>query len=432
MTGYEQDISQCRESAIGAKGVPEAALAAECRKLPDLVAQLRRACEDGSLPVLRLPRAREDIAGLVGIAERFAKSCTNVVVLGTGGSSLGGQALTALADRGFGPRKGRPSLVFPDNIDPDTFAAMFDSLDPATTGVLMISKSGGTAETLMQSFACLERWGGGSPANFLAIAEPGDNPLRRLAERHGIPVLDHDPLIGGRYSVLSLVGLLPAAIAGLDIATIRAGAAGVLDATLDDAGSGDAAPAIGAALAVALLKARGTATTVLMPYLDRLANFGLWYRQLWAESLGKNGTGTTPIRAMGTVDQHSQLQLYLAGPADKLFTLIVAESAGTGPVVPAHVAREDSRLGYLAGKRMGDLLQAEAAATAATLARNGRPTRVIRIATLDERVLGALMMHFMLETILAAGLLGVDAFDQPAVEEGKQLAREYLAKVGAA
>ena len=174
------------------------------------------------------------------------------------------------------------------------------------------------------------------------------------------------------------------------------------------------------------LRQRGIATTVLMPYVDRLANFGLWYRQLWAESLGKNGTGTTPIRAVGTVDQHSQLQLYLAGPADKMFTVVMLDCAGTGATVDAGLAADEA-LSYLYGRTMGDLMDAEQRATAVTLARHGRPTRLIRLASLDERVMGSLMMHFMLETIIAAHLLGVDPFGQPAVEEGKVLTRSYLA-----
>jgi len=190
----------------------------------------------------------------------------------------------------------------------------------------------------------------------------------------------------------------------------------------------EAPPALGAALAVAAMRA-GLSQTVLMPYVDRLAEFGLWFRQLWAESLGKDGQGTTPIRALGTVDQHSQLQLYLGGPRDKLFTLITAPSAGVGRRVDRALA-DDERLGYLAGRSLGDLLDAEARATYETLARNGRPTRLIALDRLDEAGLGALFMHFMLETILTARLIGVDPFDQPAVEEGKVLARRYLAGAG--
>jgi glucose-6-phosphate isomerase len=166
-----------------------------------------------------------------------------------------------------------------------------------------------------------------------------------------------------------------------------------------------------------------------MPYVDRLGWFGFWFRQLWAESLGKQGHGTTPIRALGTVDQHSQLQLYLGGPRDKLYTLITAPSAGVGRVVGRAVIG-DPALAYLADHSLGDLLDAEARATYETLARNRRPVRLIALERLDEEALGELFMHFMLETMLAAHLIGVDPFDQPAVEEGKVLARQYLAGEG--
>jgi glucose-6-phosphate isomerase len=220
--------------------------------------------------------------------------------------------------------------------------------------------------------------------------------------------------------------LLPALIAGLDAAALRQGAATVLEATLAAPAPRDAAPALGAAVSIALAERHDIAITVLMPYVDRLAPFGLWFRQLWAESLGKDGKGTTPVRALGVTDQHSQLQLYLAGPPDKLFTLVTLDQAGQGAILPPDLAG-DRDLTYLAGRRMGDLLAAEQRATATSLIRNGRPTRRIRLARLDEPALGALFMHFMLETIIAADLLGIDAFDQPAVEEGKVLARQYLA-----
>jgi len=243
------------------------------------------------------------------------------------------------------------------------------------------------------------------------------------------PILDHDPGIGGRYSVLSNVGLLPAMLAGLDVAALREGAGETLDAALDAATPRESAPALGAAIGVGLSEQHGIGTTVILPYVDLLAHFGLWFRQLWAESLGKDGRGTTPIRAMGTVDQHSQLQLYLAGPADKMFTLVTSDIAGSGPIVPRDLASDPS-LAYLTGKRMGDLLDAEQRATEQSLIRNGRPTRRFHIARLDEKTLGGLLMHFMLETIIAADLFGVNAFDQPAVEEGKVIARQYLGEMG--
>jgi glucose-6-phosphate isomerase len=182
--------------------------------------------------------------------------------------------------------------------------------------------------------------------------------------------------------------------------------------------------ALGAALAVTLAQG-GKPISVLMAYADRLERFTRWYVQLWAESLGKDGHGSTPVAAIGPVDQHSQLQLYIGGPRDKLVTVITADNAGQGPQVDAAMAKTAHEPGF-GGKYIGDLVAAQGRATAETLARNGVPVRTIHLPRLDEEALGELLMHFMLETIVAARLLGVDAFDQPAVEEGKLLAKTYL------
>ncbi|MEE8283601.1 MAG: glucose-6-phosphate isomerase, partial [Alphaproteobacteria bacterium] len=254
-------------------------------------------------------------------------------------------------------------------------------------------------------------------------------PLRGLAGNLGLPILDHHAGIGGRFAALTNVGLVPAALAGLAPSKIRAGAGAVLGEMLDAATPGDAAPALGAALSVAIAEERGLTQTVLMPYLDRLVPFAAWYRQLWAESLGKEGKGTTPLAAQGTVDQHSQLQLWLDGPADKLFTLVCGHSAGSGPELKP-LGADGPELDWLRGRRLGDLLDAEQAATRDSLVARGHPVRVIEVDGADEVTLGALMMHFMLETILAADLLGVDPFGQPAVEAGKVLARQIMAEMG--
>jgi glucose-6-phosphate isomerase len=433
---YAHRIDRCVTEGIGSGGgsgrgsggLDRGAVAALQQATEAGIDALAAAKRDNTLPLLNLPERHDDIAHLTPIARDFRERFDDVIVLGTGGSSLGGKTLVALADRGFGPASGAPRLHFMDNVDPVSFADLEAATDPTRTGLIVISKSGSTAETLTQFLVLLPRLRdalglddvGGA---LIAITEPRDNPLRRLAERIGATVIDHDPGIGGRYSVLSPVGLLPALIAGLDAAAVRRGAARVWRGLIEQ--RGEAAPAVGAALAVAAMRA-GLTQTVLMPYVDRLGEFGLWFRQLWAESLGKDGHGTTPIRALGTVDQHSQLQLYLAGPSDKLYTLITAPSVGVGRVVDRALA-DDSSLSYLVGHSLGDLLDAEARATYETLARNGRPTRLIALDRLDEEGLGALFMHFMLETILTAHLIGVDPFDQPAVEEGKVLARKYLA-----
>jgi glucose-6-phosphate isomerase len=178
-------------------------------------------------------------------------------------------------------------------------------------------------------------------------------------------------------------------------------------------------------MVLALTRHHGLNAVIMMPYGDRLRLFSNWFAQLWAESLGKRGEGTQPVAAAGPVDQHSQVQLFLDGPADKLLTLIMPTTAGTGPLVPDSY-RSDPLIGYLAGRSVGDLTDCQQRATAETFARNGRPVRTLAIGKLDVRVMGALLMHFMLETIIMGLMMGIDPFDQPAVVQSKILTREYL------
>ncbi len=426
---YRQTIDDALDSSVGAKGLSRASLDRAMAELRPALDKIRHWHASDELPLLKLPARRDDLAALKPHAERFAKF-EHVVVMGSGGSSLSGKTLVALKDQGFGPLKGRPKLWFMDNIDPASFAALIERLPLGRTGFIPISKSGGTPETIaafLTLTAALQAKAGKAAlaSNVLAITEATDNPLRRLATQMGCTILDHDPKVGGRFSALSLVGMLPAMIAGLDCAAVRAGAASVLDPVLAANDVTGIAPAIGAALSVGLAREKGINITVLMPYVDRLNVFAFWYRQIWAESLGKDGNGTTPAVALGTVDQHSQVQLYLGGPADKLFTFLIQDTAGQGAALQAG---GDKALDYLAGHTMGDLLLAEADATAATTVKAGRPTRIIRVAEVDERTIGALMMHFILETIFAAHLWKIDAFDQPAVEDAKVLARQYLSQ----
>ncbi len=421
---YTHDISAC---FAGSNALADETYQGFLKPAVEALAVIREQHKTGGLPLLDLPAKTADLENIEDIAERYCEAFDDVVVLGTGGSSLGGQTICELA-----PPAGdsRPQLHFMDNIDSDSFDRLFHNVTPERTGFIVISKSGGTAETLTQFLYCLDIFRSQLGEDkikdhFTAITEPGDRALRRLAERWQLDIIDHDPGIGGRYSALSVVGLLPALIAGIDAYQIRDGALSVLQPILEGSAAADCAPAQGAALNVALAQENAINTTVLMPYLDRLSSFGFWYRQLWAESLGKDGHGTTPVRALGTVDQHSQLQLYLDGPRDKFFTLLFAEQANSGGSVPADLA-DDPDLVFIAGKRMGDLMAAEQQATAATLINHNCPTRIMTIETLDEQSLGALLMHFMLETIIAADLLGVNAFDQPAVEEGKILAKSFI------
>ena len=432
-----QSIDSAREAHIGPHGVSVHTLNAVLARAEDALDQLRARHADRSLPLLRLPEARSDLEAIRDTARQLADRATDIVILGTGGSSLGGQTLAQLAGfavPGVGALRAPPQLHFIDNLDPNSLGTLFAKLPHATTRFVAISKSGGTAETLMQTIAALsmvkdEGLQTRIPDIFLGISEPAKpgktNGLRELLGKYRVPMLDHDTGIGGRYSVLTNVGLLPAAMLGLDIAAVREGAGLALAPVLAKKSAAQVPAAVGAALSVALSESKGKSISVLMAYCDRLQRFTHWYLQLWAESLGKGGKGTTPLAALGPVDQHSQLQLFIGGPRDKLFTVVTVDGAGIGPRIDGELAKLAGEPGFT-GKTVGDLVMAEGRATGETLAKNGCPVRTIHVSKLDEESLGELMMHFMLETIIAAHLLGVDAFDQPAVEEGKVLAKKYL------
>jgi glucose-6-phosphate isomerase len=430
-----QSIESARQEHVGPHGVGKDALKSALARAESALDWLRARHADGRLPLLRLPETRSDLETIRDTARQLADRATDIVIFGTGGSSLGGQTLAQLAGfavAGVGALRAPPQLHFIDNLDPDSFGTLLARLPPATTRFVAISKSGGTAETLMQTIAALSAMKNEGlqtriPDIFLGISEPAKsgkaNGLRDLLGKYRVPMLDHDTGVGGRYSAFTNVGLLPAAMLGLDVAAVREGAGLALAPVLAKKPAAQVPAAIGAALSVALSESKSI--SVMMAYCDRLQRFTHWYVQLWAESLGKGGKGTTPVAALGPVDQHSQLQLFIGGPRDKLFTVITVDGAGSGPRIDGELARLAGEPGF-AGKTIGDLVAAEGRATAETLAKNGCPVRTIHISKLDEESLGELMMHFMLETIIAAHLLGIDAFDQPAVEEGKVLAKKYL------
>ncbi len=434
---YQQDISRCMASSIGETGLAEASLKVQLNKAEAALEQLRKDYEGSALPLLRLPEKRDDLGKCREVLQTFLRGAEHVLLFGTGGSSLGGQALAQLSGyRIPGPTSGTsagPQLHFFDNLDGHTLGLLLRDMEMKTARFIVISKSGGTPETITQCLTVIEalkeaglEWN--IAQHVLALTEPGSpekNALRRLAGFHDITVLDHDPNVGGRFSVLSNVGMLPALIAGLDAEAIREGAAEALAPVLGGVTASECAPAVGAAVNIALAEEHGHTAAVMMPYSDRLRLFSAWFAQLWAESLGKEGKGTSPIAAAGPVDQHSLFQLFNGGPKDKLVTIIMTASAGAGPRI-ADAYASDPLVGYLANRTPGDLTDAQQRATAETLARNGRAVRTISITEVNERSLGAILMHFMLETIIAGHLMGVNPFDQPSVEESKVLTREYL------
>jgi glucose-6-phosphate isomerase len=415
------------ELALSGKGAPpQAGYDKALAGAGDALSWLKEQHASGALELLGIPTVTADLKAAAKLVPDIVKYAKSVAVLGIGGSSLGGQALTQLAKP-----NAVPHVEFHDNPDPFSWAATLKRLDLKKTHFVAISKSGGTAETLMQVLTAAEALKKAGvktlKKHFTIITEPHQSALADFADGIGAARLDHPTGVGGRYSVLTVVGMLPALLMGLDAKKLRAGAAAVLDQLLNAKSAADAPPAVGAALAQALSAEGKLNTTILWPYADQLAVFGGWWRQLWAESLGKDGKGATPVSVLGPVDQHSQLQLFRDGPGNALFTLISVDTKGKGLSVP-RAAAKSLKLDYLAGRPMGDLIAAEFRATGQTLFKNGRPVRTVHLPQVNEFNMGSLMMHFMLETIIMGKLMGVDPFDQPGVEEGKVLARQFLAE----
>jgi glucose-6-phosphate isomerase len=343
---YRQDIQGCLAWRIADAGLSEADLADTLDSLKNAIRRVVVEHRAGLLPQLALPDRRDDLAMLQRIAQRHRRLET-ALVLGIGGSSLGGQAVCALAKGGpLRPEREGTDVVFLENIDPDTFGPWLDAVERRDAGFIAISKSGSTAETIAQLLAAWDRMrtalGPEAAADhFTIMTEPGDNPLARFARGHGMRIVEHDPKLGGRYSVLS-TGALPAMIAGLDAAALRIGAQEVVSGFLAAQSPVDCPAVLGAALNLAFAK-RGRRIHVMFPYADALRPFALWHAQLWAESLGKGGHGTTPVAALGPVDQHSQLQLWLDGPRDKFFSVVQIDRAGTGPLLAGSTASPPAR-----------------------------------------------------------------------------------------
>ena len=439
-TAYVQSVSGCLDGAIGNHGLPRANLDGWLEKCQPHLDALRADYASGRLPLLRIAEETADVEAASTALTALAKDATTIVFFGTGGSGLGGETLAQLAGwnipGGSGPQqRNRPRTRFYDNLDGGTLAGALAKFDLATTRFIVTSKSGGTAETLAQAIAALSAvkaagLGDRIPQLFLGITEPHvdgkANGLRTLFASLNIPMLEHHTGIGGRFSCLTNVGLMPAIARGLDPYAIRSGAQSVIAALLDAKSASDYAPAVGAATAVALNKERGISTLVMMPYADKLGRFSAWFVQLWAESLGKGGEGTSPIACIGPLDQHSQLQLFMDGPRTNMTTILRIASSGSGPEIDAGYAKL-AGADFMAGRTVGDIVAAQAHAVPEALARAGRPVRTFDLAKLDEFSVGALLMHFMIETILAGRLLGLDPFDQPAVELAKILTKERLA-----
>ena len=378
----------------------------------------------------------------VDFATKAEGKYDDVVILGIGGSALGPIALrTALRPSAWnmlssGSRDGLPRLQVLDNVDPETISALLERLDLSRTLFIVTSKSGGTAETMSQFLIVHQRITDASLAvseHFVFVTDPAQGALRPLAQRLGVAALDIPPSVGGRFSVLTPVGTLPAALIGIDITELLRGATDMVARCESDKLMENPAGIYGMLQWTADTK-YGKAINVFMPYSDPLRDFAAWFVQLWAESLGKhlpNGdsVGQTPLAALGATDQHSQVQLFMEGPKNKVLTFVAIEERGTDVKIP-HGFEDVKELGYLGGHSLGELIGIEQRATAGALARRGRPNLTIHLDRVDAWHVGGLMMLLELATAYAGQLYGIDAFNQPGVELGKQFAYALLGRPG--
>ena len=391
----------------------------------EAVDSLRAKGKKGALEMLEAVSWRDDISNFNAIGT-FYRRFHSVLVIGMGGASLGGKALCSLFQSWVMSDSSFPFTYFLDNLDPEIFWELMSDLNPKTTGVLVISKSGETAETLMLLMRCLEYWKDlltpyEISTNFTAVTTP-KSALARVAKRNQFSIIPHPPHIGGRFSCFTVVGLLPLIMVGGDPRKVRQGGALTLKNFFSQKNS---LPLQGATVIHALLEKSSITNHVLMPYGDAFAPFAQWARQLMAESLGKDGKGLTPLTALGPCDQHSQLQLYLDGPKDKCFTLFTERQRPREKLKP-EVWDALPELDFLASSTMEELMAAEQKATAHVLAKNNCAVRSFSVKTFNELSMGALMTHFMIETLLLGELLGVDPLTQPAVDGVKVLTRRFL------
>jgi glucose-6-phosphate isomerase len=433
------DVNGAFDPAAG--GLDRADLGGIAREAQAALEGFEARRRSGEIGFADLPADGGAAAAATSLARDLAARFENLVVLGIGGSSLGGRAIVSALCHPFHnllPRERRRGMrvFFPDNSDPATFEALLGTLDLSETCFATVTKSGGTAETMAQHLAlrerCVARFGEhGYRDRCVLVTDPAKGALRAISRAEGLRALPVPASVGGRFSALSAVGLLPAAAAGADVAELLAGAAS-MEARCR-AGTAAENPALLYAATLHLLdRRRGRRIHVLMPYADGLRETGDWFVQLWAESLGKRpDVGPTPFRAVGATDQHSSLQLMVEGPHDKVVTIVrVARPRADVAIMVPEAYRPHAEIAYLDGHTMGELIEAERRATDAALRRAGRPTVSVELPRLDARSMGELLMLLELATAYAGGLYGVDAFDQPGVEAGKRYAQGLLGRPG--
>lgn len=368
----------------------------------------------------------------------------NLLVLGIGGSALGGICVTEALLKPYWnlldkeQRNNNPRIFFVDNIDPDQINGLLDILDLKKTLVNVITKSGTTAET-MSAFLIIEErlqkeLGDNAKNNIVTTTDKKKGILREITEEKGYKSFEVPDDVGGRFSVFSAVGLLPFALTGIDIAEIQKG--------VKDMDNELQKPQIETNIAAQnalihyLMDKKGKNLSVMMPYSSRLRFVSDWYVQLWAESLGKEvdldgnrvNVGPTPVKALGATDQHSQIQLYNEGPNDKLINFIRVEKFDTEMKIPE--ALQDTGIGYLGGKTVNDLMNAEADATKVAVTDYKKPNVTINLPQVDAYHIGQLLYMLEVQTAIAGSLYNIDTFNQPGVEQGKIYTNALMGRKG--
>jgi glucose-6-phosphate isomerase len=441
------DYNNMFSSRLGSgRGLDPAALSAMADRFRSLHADVEGRRRSGELGFYELPYEGPVVDGIERFAEGAGQAFSNLVVLGIGGSALGTIAMrSALLDPFWNElsSEGRdhfPRIYVVDNPDPATFSALLNRIDVRQTLFNVVSKSGGTAETMSQLLIVRERLealiGDRYRSHILFTTDPEKGVLRRLARDEGIAALEVPQNVGGRFSVLSAVGLLPAAMGGIDIRALLEGAREMDERCRTDDLARNPAGIFAALQYMADREARAP-IHVMMPYSDRLRDVADWFRQLWAESLGKQSSrageeifaGPTPVKALGATDQHSQVQLYMEGPFDKTITFLIERRREDDVEIP-RLYQDIEELGYLGGHTLGELLRVEMEATEAALTRRGRMNMTIELPATDARSLGELFFFLQVATVYAGGFYDVDPLDQPGVELGKQLTYGILGRPG--
>jgi len=440
------DYNFCMGEFVGGQGLSASELTALAPRLAQIHQELAAERQSGGLAFLELPYQQEMIAAVRKVAKPILEWCWDFVVLGIGGSALGARAMhQALCHPQYNRfplarRQHRPALWVLDNIDPDNFYGMLDGLELRRTAFNVISKSGSTAETLAQFlfvYQLLQGRFGEAKARerIIVTTDPEKGNLRRLVEQEGFPSLGVPPQVGGRFSVLTPVGLLPAALVGIDLEELLAGAR-FMDQRLKSP-EYQKNPAYCLAALYYLFAQKSRNILVMMPYATALTGMADWFCQLWAESLGKKQdlqgrtvhTGTTPVKAVGSTDQHSQLQMYMEGPQDKLITFLEVGKFQNRLEIP-DLFPDIEGLHYLGGQSLNELLAAEKKATAFNLRKAGRPNLTLRLPEINAFTIGQLIYLLEVVTVATASLLGVNPLDQPGVEGGKQTTYGLMGRPG--